>query len=61
MQLFVEICYSQECLKLVCAFMKDVWNSMQGPTRRKLLVRECILVALWDGFTQGYGVGQPSP
>lgn len=35
--------------------------NMQGPTRRKILARGHILVALWDGFTQEYGVGDPSP
>lgn len=45
-------------MELVCAFTKDVWNSMQGPIKRKLLAREHILVALWDGFTQEYGVGE---
>jgi len=62
MQLFPEMCCSQSAWSLfVCAFTKDAWNSMQGPTRRKLLASEHISVALWDSFTQAYGVGDRSP
>lgn len=41
--------------------MKDVWNTIEGTTSRKLLARERILVVLRDGFTQEYEAGDPFP